>query len=225
MAAVAQLAARRSHNPKVGSSILSCRIHGAASVHRRAGVDPTERPDAPHRAFARRLVASRGACAKQQNHLSRNSIEPSMEVSGGPATARSLGRTGGRAWAGANLTSTTRKSAPLGLVTGPVAARPSQEQRQGARRKAPVFHVPTRRCARHGCTTCPAAAARSVVRAWRRARGAAFTNSHAETSKKSRALSRSNWGDLYMPRAHPRAACKGRPICFYACLVFLIVSV
>ena len=26
-AAVAQLAARRSHNPKVGSSILSCRMH------------------------------------------------------------------------------------------------------------------------------------------------------------------------------------------------------
>jgi hypothetical protein len=31
-AAVAQLAARRSHNPKVGSSILSCRISGSAQL-------------------------------------------------------------------------------------------------------------------------------------------------------------------------------------------------
>ena len=32
--AVAQLAARRSHNPKVGSSILSCRIHVRLSAQR-----------------------------------------------------------------------------------------------------------------------------------------------------------------------------------------------
>ena len=32
-AAVAQLAARRSHNPKVGSSILSCRISRTVAGH------------------------------------------------------------------------------------------------------------------------------------------------------------------------------------------------